>query len=181
MSLRIPVGPHDHAQGPADAPVVLVEYGDYQCPACGGAEPLVKRLRQRFGDGLCLVFRNFPLSEMHPQALPAAIVAEVAARHGRFWEAHDVLYANQDVLGVELYEQIAQSLGISPDALDEAMDGGPEARRIEADFEGGVRSGVNGTPCFFVNGRRFVPQAGFEELFDLIADMLDGPRGRGPG
>lgn len=181
MSLKIPVGPHDHVQGSTHAPVVLVEYGDYQCPACGGVEPLVKRLRQRFGDGLCLVFRNFPLSDMHPQALPAAIVAEVAARHGRFWEAHDVLYANQNVLGVELYQQIAQSLGISADALSTAMDGGPEARRIEADFEGGIRSGVNGTPCFFVNGQRFVPQAGFEELFDLIADMIDGQAGPVPG
>ena len=98
-----------------------------------------------------------------------------------FWEAHDVLYANQNVLGVELYEQIAQSLGISADALSTAMDGGPEARRIEADFEGGIRSGVNGTPCFFVNGQRFVPQAGFEELFDLIADMIDGQAGPVPG
>ena len=172
MSLRIPVGPGDHAQGSLRAPVVLVEYGDYQCPACGEAAPLVKALQQRFGDALCLVFRNFPLGEVHPEAPAAAITAEFAGRHGRFWDAHDLLYANQDALGDALYAELVQSLGLSLDGLREALQGGPEADRVEADFEGGVRSGVNGTPCFFINGTRFEPQASFQELFDAIGGLL---------
>lgn len=176
MSLKIPVGEDDHIQGRPDAPVVLVEYGDYQCPYCGQAAPLVKRLQQRFGDDLCLVFRNFPLSEMHPQALPAAVVAEHAAGQGRFWEAHDLLYANQPSLGEALYRRIAQTLGLSWADLRQAMEGGPELERVQADFEGGIRSGVNGTPTFFINGQRFQPTSGFDDLFDAIGAIVDGKR-----
>lgn len=174
MSLRIPVSGSDHAQGRLDAAVVLVEYGDYQCPYCGQAAQLVKRLQQRFGADLCLVFRNFPLTEIHPQAMPAAVVAEHAARGGRFWEAHDVLYANQPSLGEALYRRIAQTLGLAWPALLQAMEDGPELARVQADFEGGVRSGVNGTPTFFLNGSRFEPVSGFDELFDAIGAIVDG-------
>ena len=172
MSLRIPVGGNDHIQGDPHAPVVLVEYGDYQCPYCGEAAPLVKQLQQRFGKDLALVFRNFPLSEVHPQAVPAAIVAEYAGRHGRFWEAHDLLYANQGALGEALYADIARTLGLPSTGLRAALEGGADGDRVEADFEGGVRSGVNGTPCFFINGRRFEPRQGFEELFDVIGGLI---------
>lgn len=173
MSLRIPVAGNDHVQGSLDAAVVLVEYGDYQCPYCGQAAPLVKRLRQRFGNDLCLVFRNFPLTEVHPQALPAAVVAEHAARSGRFWEAHDVLYANQASLGEALYRRIAQALGLSWPELVQAMEDGPELARVQSDLEGGIRSGVNGTPTFFINGSRFEPASGFDELFDAIGAIVD--------
>ncbi len=178
MSLRIPVGPDDHRRGNPHAPVVLVEYGDYECPVCGGAYPLVKDLLARFGDGLCFVFRNFPLSEVHPQALPAAITAEYAARHGRFWQAHDALFENQDALGESLYAELADALRLPLAGLRDALaGGGVEAERVEADFEGGVRSGVNGTPCFFVNGRRFDPRAGYEELAGVIEALLAGQGG----
>ena len=176
MSLRIPVSDHDHVQGHLDASVVLVEYGDYQCPACGQAAPLVKRLQQRFGDDLCVVFRNFPLTEAHPQALPAAVVAEHAARQGRFWDAHDVLYANQPSLGEALYRRIAQTLGLSWPALLQAMEEGPERARVQSDLEGGLRSGVNGTPTFFINGSRFEPTTGFDELFDTIGAIVEHGR-----
>ena len=174
MSLRIPVGEGDHAQGRMDAQVVLVQYGDYQCPACGEAEPVARELRRQTGADLCFVFRNFPLGEAHPDAVAAAIVAEYAGRHGRFWEAHDALYANQDRLGEDLYVQIAQALRLPLDGLRDALAGGPEADRVEADFEGGVRSGVNGTPCFFINGRIFQVEASFEELSDAVQSLLRG-------
>ena len=177
MSLRVPVGAADHAQGALDAPVVLVEYGDYQCPYCGEVAPLLKQLQQRFGDDLCLVFRNFPLPEAHPEAVAAAITAEFAGRHGRFWEAHDLLYANQDLLGEDLYLRIAQTLGLDSAELAQALSGGPEGDRVEADLEGGLRSGVNGTPCFFINGTRFEPRSGFGELVDVIAERLSGRSG----
>ena len=173
MSLRIPVSANDHARGRLDAAAVLVEYGDYQCPYCGQVAPLVKRLQQRFGDDLCVVFRNFPLGEAHPQALPAAVVAEYAARAGRFWEAHDALYANQDVLGEGLYRRIAQALGLSWQGLLQAMEDGPELARVQADLEGGLRSGVNGTPTFFINGSRFEPTSSFDEIFDTVGAIID--------
>lgn len=171
--LRNPVDARDHAQGPADAPVTLVEYGDYQCPYCGEAAPLVAQAKAHFGDRLRLVFRNFPLSDMHPQALPAAIVAEYAGTQGRFWEAHDLLYANQDALGPQLYAEIAQRLALPMDGLRAALAGGAELDKIQADFEGGVRSGVNGTPGFFINGQHFQPRESMDELFDAIAGQLD--------
>lgn len=172
MSLRIPTGKDDHIQGDLGAPAVLVEYGDYQCPYCGQAAPLVAQLVREFGAGLCLVFRNFPLSNVHPEAVNAAITAEFAGSHGRFWEAHDLLYANQRQLGPALYAEIAEKLGLPAAELQQALDGDAFTGRIEADFEGGVRSGVNGTPCFFINGQRFQPVSSFDELFDSIRQII---------
>src|SRR5690242_1494149 len=111
-SLRIPVSPDDHTIGPEDATVVLVEYGDYQCPYCGAASPVVKDLLAELGDRVRFVFRNFPLAEMHPEAVDAAFVAEFAASHGKFWEAHDLLYENQDRLGSPLYAEICATLAL---------------------------------------------------------------------
>ncbi len=147
--LKIPVSKEDHAEGPEDAPLVLVEYGDYQCPHCGRAYPIVKRLQKALHGKLKFVFRNFPLSEMHPDALNAAKVAEASALQGKFWEMHDLLYENQGALDVESLGDYAGKLG-----LKAVVDSGIE-ERIETDFEGGVRSGVNGTPTFFVNGARY--------------------------
>lgn len=154
-TLKIPVGPHDHAQGDANAPVTLVEYGDYECPYCGAAYPEVKQLQQRFGKGLRFVFRNFPIAEMHPHAMSAAATAEFAATSGHFWEAHDALYENQPLLGMPFYEALATGLGLSTTALRIALESGAFVDKIRSDFTGGVRSGVNGTPSFFINGTRF--------------------------
>jgi protein-disulfide isomerase len=153
--LKIPVSKEDHSQGPEKAPLVLVEYGDYQCPYCRQAYPMVKRLQKALGENLKFVFRNFPLSEMHPDALNAARVAEAAAMQGKFWEMHDLLYENQDQLDVASLDRYAESLGLDVRALNEAAGGATVEKRIEADFEGGVHSGVNGTPTFFVNGIRY--------------------------
>jgi protein-disulfide isomerase len=152
--LRTPIGPQDHAQGNPDAPIQLVEYGDYECPHCGRAYPIVQRVQKHFGDRLLFVFRNFPLNNSHPHAESAAEAAEFAATKDKFWEMHDALFENQDRLGSELYEELAQQLGLDPIALTASLDRGEFTDRVRADFNSGVRSGVNGTPTFFINGQR---------------------------
>ena len=153
--LKIPVSKEDHSQGPDAAPLVLVEYGDYQCPYCGQAFPMVKRLQAALGDKLKFIFRNFPLSEMHPDALNAAKAAEGAALQDRFWEMHDKLYENQEALDPASLLQYAEELGLDVEALGAASAGPAVEARISNDFDGGVHSGVNGTPSFFLNGLRY--------------------------
>jgi protein-disulfide isomerase len=144
----------DHMQGSPGAKCILVEYGDYQCPYCGAAYPVVKRLQEYFGQGLSFVFRNFPLAQIHPWAEPAAEVAEFAGAHGKFWEMHDLLFENQDDLGEGLFLKLARELDLSTSQLETALAGGKHRARVRSDFAGGARSGVNGTPTFFVNGWR---------------------------
>ena len=172
MSLHPPVGPDDHVRGASTPEVTIVEYGDYQCPYCGQAEPLLERLLAEHGDRVALVFRNFPLTEMHPQALAAALTAEYAGTHDAFWPAHDTLFAEQDRLGSGLYEAIIEQLGLSvPDFERSVTDlSNPLHQRIETDFEGGIRSGANGTPAFFVNGQRY--DRGAQQLVADIAELL---------
>jgi protein-disulfide isomerase len=162
--LTIPVHPEDHAQGSATAAVTLVEYGDYQCPYCGAAYPLVQELQQRFGAQLRFVFRNFPLTQAHPLAQMAAELAEAAAAQGKFWPMHDWIYENQPqwtAAGEEALLEGIVAVGLDTAALERALKQPQIAQRIKADFNGGVRSGVNGTPSFFVNGRlhQGAPQA----------------------
>jgi protein-disulfide isomerase len=156
-TLAPPVSEKDHAQGPASAKVTLVEYGDYECPYCGSAYQIVKKVQKEMGRELRFVFRNFPLREAHPHALHAAIAAEVAGSKSEksFWSMHDALYENQRLLEDDDLERYAKPLGVTSEELSAAFDGGPFADRVRADFRGGVRSGVNGTPTFFVNGQRF--------------------------
>jgi len=153
--LRPPVGGDDHSAGPADAPVTLVEYGDYECPYCGEAYPIVKQLQEAMGDRLRFVFRNFPLAEVHTHAEHAAEVSEAAADADRFWEMHDMLYEHQDHLGDGALVRYAQQLGMDPNEVRGDLEDGTYADRVRRQFMGGVRSGVNGTPSFFINGERF--------------------------
>lgn len=152
--LKRPVGPDDHHQGPLDARVVLVEYGDYECPYCGEAYPELKAVQKAMGDALCFVFRNFPLRNAHPHAERAAEFAEAAATVGRFWEMHDLLYENQEALDDRSLVGYATRLGLDEALIRSALDGA-FAARIRSDFNGGVRSGVNGTPSLFINGERY--------------------------
>ena len=152
--LNPPVGPDDHVQGPADAPLTLVEYGDYECPYCGRAHPIVKAVQRRLGDELRFVFRHFPLATAHPHAELAAEMAEAAGSRGRFWPMHDLLYQNQDALEPANLVRYAGSLGIDPVWAAEALRLHAFAERVREDFLSGVRSGVNGTPAFFINGVR---------------------------
>jgi protein-disulfide isomerase len=161
------VGEHDHAQGPLDAAIVLVEYGDYECPYCGEAYPELKTVQQAMGDAMCFVFRNFPLSNAHPHAQRAAEFAEAAATIGRFWEMHDMLYENQDALDEPDLVGYAQKLGFDR-ALTDRVLGGEFATRVRRDFSSGVRSGVNGTPCLFVNGERYDGPRDADSLLELF-------------
>ena len=151
--LFIPVNAQDHAEGPELAPVTLVEYGDYECPYCGEAYPVLKAVQRAMGDRLRFVFRNFPISELHPDAVRAAEFAEAAAQAGKFWVAHDLLYERQDALAERDLLRYGEEIGLSPQVLRRAFDGAFDSK-IEVDFSGGVRSGVNGTPTLFINGVR---------------------------
>jgi protein-disulfide isomerase len=149
--LVLPVGPRDHIQGPVDAALTLVEYGDYECPYCGEAYPIVKEIQRRMGSRLRFVFRNFPLGNMHPHAALAAEAAEGAAAQGRFWEMHDILYEHQSALGEPDLEGYARSLGLDAKRFATELARHAHTERVREDFMSGVRSGVNGTPTFYIN------------------------------
>jgi protein-disulfide isomerase len=170
--LKIPVTAEDHAQGPESADVTLVEYGDYECPHCGHAYPIVQQVQKQFGKRLRFVFRNFPLSEMHPHAEAAAEVAEFAAAQGKFWEMHDGLFENQARLGEALFLDLGEELKLSTNAMRQALEQGTFEARVRADFKGGVRSGVNGTPTFFINGHRHDGSFDFETLVSAIQRVM---------
>jgi formate-nitrite transporter family protein len=153
--LTPPVSELDHAAGPDDAPVTLVEYGDYECPYCGMAYPIVKAVQRELGTQLRFVFRNFPLAEAHPHARHAAEAAEAGAVQGKFWEMHDILFEHQNALEDPDLIGYARSLGLDADRVARELEAGTHAKRVRGDFRNGVRSGVNGTPTFFVNGERY--------------------------
>jgi protein-disulfide isomerase len=160
MSLRTPVSDKDHILGNADAPLTLVEYGDYQCPHCAAADLVVQALLPAFGENLRVVFRNFPLTQIHPVAEMTAEFAESAGSQRKFWPAHDAIFAwareyGSENLGPETFGSIAGQLKLDADKLAADMREQRYLQRIKDDFNSGVRSGVNGTPTFFINGQRF--------------------------
>jgi protein-disulfide isomerase len=173
-SLSIPVGPDDHASGPEDAKLVVVEYGDYQCPYCGQAFPIVEKLRTTFADSMRFVFRNFPLAEVHAHAEAAAEVAEAVGLQGKFWEVHDALFQNQRDLSDAALRRYIKDVGADVDqAMSDIAAGGP-GQRVEADFEGAIRSGANGTPTFFVNGVRYDGSWMYEPFAEYLSEVLEG-------
>ena len=167
--LALPISEErDHIEGPADAPVTLVEYGDYECPYCGAAYPIVKEVQARMGDKLRFVFRNFPITTSHPHAEHAAEAAEAAAAQGRFWEMHDYLYEHQRGLTDKDLHQYAEELGLDVDRFDRELAEHVHGPRVREDFMSGVRSGVNGTPTFYVNGRRHDDSYDLETLLTAL-------------
>ena len=161
-TLRADVSERDHQLGPVDAPVTLLEYGDLQCPHCRRAHGVLARVMRRMGDKMRLVFRHFPITESHPNALHAAEAAEsVAAQVGEkgFWKMHDLLYEHQpeweDAQDDARILELAREAGADPDVVAADLDSDKYEEHVKADFMSGVRSGVNGTPTFFINGRRF--------------------------
>jgi protein-disulfide isomerase len=150
-----PVNAEDHVEGNSSASITLVEYGDYECPHCGRAYPIVKRLQARLGSSMRFVFRNFPLAEAHPHAEAAAEMAEAAASQDKFWPMHDTLFEHQDALDDAHLSKYASALHLDLSRLQAAIEGNGPRKRVRSDFVSGVRSGVNGTPTFFINGRRF--------------------------
>ena len=171
--LALEVGARDHAQGSPKAPITLVEYGDYECPYCGAAYPIVKAVQQQLGERLRFVFRNFPLANMHPHATLAAEAAEAVGAHGKFWEMHDLLYENQRALEPSDLLRYAGRLGVPTRTVAADLDRHAFEGRVREDFSSGVRSGVNGTPTFYINGVR---HNGSYELEELLAALESGPR-----
>jgi protein-disulfide isomerase len=164
----LPQARRDHIQGPIDAPIALVEYGDYECPYCGDAYPIVKEIQERLGDRLCLAFRNFPLVNAHPHAQHAAETAEAAGAQGKFWEMHDMLYENQNALEDEDLAQYAAALGFDARRLISEVLTGAHTARVREDFRSGARGGVNGTPTFFINGARYDDALDFDALLAAL-------------
>jgi protein-disulfide isomerase len=166
--LAEPVNDEDHLRGPATAPVTLVEYGDYQCPYCGTAHPAVQELLRRRPDRVRFVFRHFPLTTVHPFAEAAAEAAEAAGVRQRFWPMHDWLFENQDKLGPAALRLAAHDLGLAPAVLEQEVLGHAYLERIRRDVTSGVRSGVEGTPTFFVNGLRHGGGYGVPQLLAAV-------------
>lgn len=166
--LTVPVNENDHIQGAANAPVTLVEYGDFECSHCGAAHLVVKRIQETMGDRLRFVFRNFPLTQIHSHAQHAAEAAEIAASEDSFWEMHDILYENQKALADPDLIAYAKVVGLDAADFAEDLTNGTYAEKVRADFLGGVESGVNGTPTFFINNRRYNDSASYETLLAAL-------------
>jgi protein-disulfide isomerase len=166
--LAVPVSDRDHILGPPNASLTLVEYGDYECPYCRAAAPAVREVLQLVED-LRFVYRHFPLTQTHPHAFQAAEAAEAAGAQGRFWEMHELLFANQDRLELEDLVAYARVVGLDLERFAAELANHVHAGRIREDFMSGVRSGVNGTPTFFFNGVRH--NGGYD-----VASLLDGLR-----
>jgi protein-disulfide isomerase len=170
--LTNPVTDKDHAQGRPDAPVTLVEYGDYECPYCGKAYPIIKRLQQELGDKLRFVFRNFPMNTIHEHASVAAQAAEAAAAQGKFWPMHDLLYEHQENFDQVDLTQHALKIGVELYRFEGDLSSERFARKVRDDFRSGLRSGVNGTPTFFINEERYDGPLEYEALRDAIVKVM---------
>ncbi len=171
-TLTKPVSPHDHAEGSIDAPLTLVEYGDYQCPYCGAAYPVVKRLQKTLGKNLRFVFRNFPLTQVHPYALIAAEAAEAAALQDKFWEMHDLLFEEQNLLKPEIVLSWAKKIELNLERFENDIKQDVVEKRIKEDRQSGIRSGVNGTSTFFINGTRYDGPHDYNSLLTALESAL---------
>ena len=153
--LRPPVSAQDHIYGNPSATIELLEYGDYQCPYCGRAYPIVKNIKERLGADLKFVFRNFPLTKIHPQAKLASVATEAASLQGKFWEMHDIIFENQRRLFKSALLEYAKVIELNPEQFEADLDNAALIEKVESDFESGLRSGVNATPTFFINGEKY--------------------------
>lgn len=168
----IAVSATDHTQGPAHAPVTVIEYGDYECPNCKLAAPAVKMLLARFPGRLLFVFRHFPLEDIHPHALRAAEAAECAGAQGRFWEMHDLLFENQLHLGPKNLLEYAGRLGLDTVRFTADMTDEIYRQRVREHIAVGVESGVRTSPAFFVDGRVHETSFGLNTLVDAVSAAL---------
>lgn len=172
FELSVPVQAADHVIGASHPPVTIVEYGDFECPNCKQAAPAVKLLLERFAGRTRAVYRHFPLEEVHPHALAAAQAAECAGGQGRFWEMHDLLFANQDRLKINQLHSYAERLQLDMARYTAEMDDQVYLQRIREHMDGAHRSGVRGTPAFFVNGKLQDVSFGMRALFDAVEVVL---------
>ena len=170
--LTLPDPRRDHIQGPLNAPLALLEYGDYECPACGKAHPVVKAIQEELGDQVSFAFRNFPLTNIHPHAMHAAEAAEAAGAQGKFWEMHDLLFENQAALDDQSLLSYADYLELDLNRFINDLDSDVYGERVRHDFKAGIRAGVNGTPTFFINGDRFEGLHDYESLMAALTEHV---------
>jgi protein-disulfide isomerase len=166
------IRPDDHMQGDRTVTCSLVEYGDYECSSCAQIQPALKELQRKFGSRLSFVFRNFPLSDIHPWAEKAAEVAEFAGKHNKFWEMHDLLFANQDRFSDDLFLELVDKVGLPYPQLLIALERNTFQARVLAEFQAGLRSGVNGTPTFFIDEDRYDGSIDYDSLAEAITRAL---------
>jgi protein-disulfide isomerase len=172
FELAVAVNPNDHHLGASHAPVSVVEYGDFECPNCKQAAPAVKLLLERFPGRVRVVWRHFPLEEVHPHALHAALAAEVAAGQGKFWPMHDLLFDRQRHLKLPQLRSYAERLELDMVRYDADMADTVYLQRVREDIEGGRTSGVRATPTFFLNGVVQDVSFGLQRLFDKVEAEL---------
>ena len=170
--LTPPINKNDHVQGPANSVVTLVEYGDYQCPHCGAAFPIVKQIQKAFVKSLRFAFRHFPLSNVHEYAFAAAVAAEAAGRQGKFWEMHDMIFERQSLLNEYALLDFAMEVGLKIPAFKMDLQDPKLREKVETDFESGVRSGVNGTPSFFINGDKYNGPYDYASLASAVEEEM---------
>jgi protein-disulfide isomerase len=176
IDLAVSVQPTDHSLGAQNAPVTVLEYGDFECPNCKNAAPAVKILLGNFPEKVRFVYRHFPLEQAHPHALGAAEAAECAAAQGKFWEMHDLLFANQTHLKLKHLHGYAEQLGLDMARYTAEMDDHVYLQRIREHIDGAKSSHVRGTPGFFVNGTIQDVSFGLHALFDATEAALHGPK-----
>ena len=172
FDLAVPVSAVDHLLGVAHAPITVVEYGDFECPNCKQAAPAVKRLLERFVGSVRLVYRHFPLEEVHPHAMRAALVAETAGAQGRFWQMHDMLFENQRHLKLHQLRGYAEKLELDLERYDAEMNDELYLQRVREHFESGIHSSVRATPSFFINGRIQDVSFGLHALVNGVEAVL---------
>jgi protein-disulfide isomerase len=175
-NLTLPVIGRDHTAGPRNAPAMLLEYGDYECPHCGAAYPVVEALRERLGDTLLFAHRHFPLTQVHPHAELAAESAEAAGAQGKFWDIHDALLKHQNALDTPHLILYAAAIGLDTGAFRRDLETHAYVERVREDFMNGVRAGVNGTPTFFINGLRYEGARNFETMYTVITEVAEASR-----
>lgn len=174
--LTKPIESDDHTLGTPNAPVELVEYGDFQCPYCGAAFPVLQQVLQMMDNRLLFAFRNFPLSEAHEFAEVAAEAAESAGAQGKFWQMHNIIYQNQDQLDVDHLYRWANQIGLNMDRFDKDLAKHTYQDAVHDDFISGVRSGVNGTPTLFINGIRYDGPIELDALLETLNEAAETAR-----
>jgi protein-disulfide isomerase len=160
------------SKGPANAPITIVEFSDFECPFCSRVVPTLEEVQEKYGDKVRLVFRQYPLP-IHPSAPKAAEAALCAADQGKFWEMHDIMFAQQKELGVEQLKAKASQIGLDTEKFNQCLDSGAQAAAVQADMEAGARAGVNGTPAMFINGISVSGAVPYEQLAKVIDEELN--------
>jgi protein-disulfide isomerase len=172
--LTIPVSEYDHQKGNLDARITVVEYGDYQCPFCALAHPLVKRLLLEQGGIIRFVFRNFPMQTVHPYALSAALAAEAASRQHRFSDMHDILFDNQAQFDEDFFPGLARQMNMNMQQFDADFRSEQTLSKVNGDFKSGLHSGVNGTPSFFINDEKItLPELSYDALLEAVVRQIN--------